>query len=121
MTGFLVDAGLPRQTAPLIIASGHHAVDVRDIGLGAAPDEVVAAYARQHNLAILTRDRDFGDVRRYEPGAYKGIVVFEFSDAARRDFILGIIDSLLRRSEILEQLPGRLAIVEIDRVRLWPR
>jgi predicted nuclease of predicted toxin-antitoxin system len=44
---FLIDASLPRSTAPLAKNLGDDAVDVRDLGMGAAPDPDIAAYAQK--------------------------------------------------------------------------
>jgi hypothetical protein len=92
---FLIDADLPRPVAPLVRSLGHEATDVRDVGLGEAPDAEIAAYARAHELCLLTGDFDFADIRDYPPEHYYGIVV-------------------------LSRLPGRLAIVEPGRIRLRP-
>jgi predicted nuclease of predicted toxin-antitoxin system len=43
---FLIDASMPRSTAPAIQARGHDATDVRDIGLGGASDQDIAAHAQ---------------------------------------------------------------------------
>lgn len=40
---FLVDASLPRSATELLRQCGHDAVDVRDIGLRSATDDVIAA------------------------------------------------------------------------------
>jgi len=60
---FLIDASMPRSTAPLIRSRGHDATDVRDIGMGGAVDQDIAAYAQAQHLAILSRDFDFADIR----------------------------------------------------------
>ncbi|MCL4741997.1 MAG: DUF5615 family PIN-like protein [Phycisphaerales bacterium] len=83
-------------------------------------DGTIAAYARKHDLCILTRDFDFADVRVYPPDRYSGIVVFELPETANRDFILSVIALLLRQTGVVERLAGRLAIVDVDRVRLRP-
>ncbi|MBO0699949.1 MAG: DUF5615 family PIN-like protein, partial [Zavarzinella sp.] len=74
---FLVDASMPRGTAPLIRSHGHDGTDVRDIGLGGAPDADIATRAQAHGLAILTRDFDFADIRNYPPDQYAGLVVLD--------------------------------------------
>ena len=68
---------------------GHDAVDVRDIGLRSAPDDVIADHARSNRLTLVTRDFDFADIRNYPP-------------------------------DELGQVSGRLAIVEVGRVRFRP-
>jgi hypothetical protein len=109
---FLVDASLPRSAARLAISLGDDAVDVRDLGLVAAPDPDIAAYAQSQQLCLLTRDYDFADVRNYPPDQYAGLVVFELPPTATVP--------VLRQRDILALLPGRLAIVEPGRVRLRP-
>lgn len=117
---FLVDADLPRATVDLVRSFGHEATDVRDVGLGGAPDGLVAAHAQRHCLCLLTGDFDFADIRDYPPEQYFGIVVFVFPHNASRDIILNLIRAFLESQPILAQLAGRLAIAEPGRVRLRP-
>ncbi len=65
---FLVDANLPLSVAPRIRALGHEATDVREIAMGNADDGVVARHARENAFCLITRDKDFGDIRNYPPG-----------------------------------------------------
>jgi predicted nuclease of predicted toxin-antitoxin system len=60
---FLIDANLRRSIVELIVRLGHEADFARDIGLGAAPDRVIAANAQATRAALLSRDLDFADVR----------------------------------------------------------
>ncbi len=117
---FLIDADLPRPTADLVREMGHDATDVRDIGLGAAPDGRIAAYAQSHGLCLLTGDFDFADIRHYPPEDYSGLVVFVLPDDANRDTILRLVRVFFMEKSVLERLPGRLAIAEPGRVRLRP-
>lgn len=117
---FLVDANLPRSAAGAIRSLGYEAVDVRDVGLGAAEDKQVAAYARQHTLTLITRDFDFSDIRNYPPADFAGIIVLELADEAVTTNVIGALESFLAQPELLAQLPGRLAIVESWRVRFRP-
>jgi hypothetical protein len=95
-------------------------VDVRDIGLGSSPDERIAAHARKEKLCLLTGDFGFADIRNYPPEHYSGIVVFESVPNATAEIILRQIGSFIGQTEVLERLPGRLAMVEPTRVRLRP-
>lgn len=116
----LIDADLPRPTAEVARSLGHEAVDVRDIGMGAAPDHEIAAYARAHGLCLITGDFDSSNIRVYPPEDYRGLVVLRLPGKANRDVILRLVESFLRQSDVLAQLPGRLAIVERGRVRMRP-
>jgi hypothetical protein len=93
---FLVDANLPLSVAPRIRALRHEATDVREIAMGNADDGVIARHARENAFCLITRDKDFGDIRNYPTGDYGS------------------------RKEWLERLPGRLAIVNPSRVRFRP-
>lgn len=117
---FLIDANLPRSTARLLVQFGHEALDVRDILPGGASDAEVARFARAHGLVLLTRDFDFADLRNYPPADYGGLVVFDLPDDAVASVVLKALESLLAQAELVNRLPGRLAIVELGRVRLRP-
>jgi len=117
---FLIDASLPRAAAQAIRNLGHQATDVRDIGMGGATDDVIAAHAQAQQLCLLTRDYDFADIRNYPPDQYSGIAVIELSNNATADVIVQLIEVFLQMPNILNQLPGRLAIVAPGRVRLRP-
>ena len=86
---FLIDANMPRSTAELLKRYDYEAVDVRDIGMGAADDSDIAAYAQQNRLALVTRDFDFADLRNYPPAQYAGLLVLELPDDA-------VVASMLR-------------------------
>ena len=60
---FLVDANLPRSAVAALTRDGHTAEHVRDVGLGNAPDHLIAAHARNVGACLITRDLDFADVR----------------------------------------------------------
>jgi predicted nuclease of predicted toxin-antitoxin system len=117
---FLIDASLPRATAQVVRARGHDAIDVRDIGLGSGSDEDIAAHAQSQQLALLSRDFDFSDIRNYPPEDYPGIAVFELPNHATIPVIASLVDAFLQQPIVLTNLPGRLAIVEPGRVRLRP-
>jgi predicted nuclease of predicted toxin-antitoxin system len=118
--GFLVDANMPRSAAAAVQRLGHEVVDVRDIGLGGAEDQQVAAYAKQHHLALITPDFDFSDVRNYPPAEFVGIIVLELPDDAVAATVVNVMESFLSQPQLLSQLTGRLAIVELWGVRFRP-
>jgi predicted nuclease of predicted toxin-antitoxin system len=117
---FLVDANVPLSVAPRIRALGYDATDVREIAMGNADDGVIARHARENTFCLITRDKDFGDIRNYPPGDYGGIIVLDLPDDFTATKVLRILEVFLSRKEWLERLPGRLAIVEPSRVRFRP-
>lgn len=56
---FLVDAQLPPALCRWLEARGQQAVHVADIGLVAASDATIAAYAETHDMALISKDEDF--------------------------------------------------------------
>ena len=118
---FLIDANLPRSIVALVARLGHDVDFARDIGLAAAADAEVAERAKAHRAALITRDMDFADVRRYPPEHYSGLVVLRVADTLKAVEIAQVVERFLREPRFLSQLAGRLAIVEVDRVRFRPR
>jgi predicted nuclease of predicted toxin-antitoxin system len=116
---FLVDASLPRSATEMLRQNGHDVADVRDIGLRDATDDIIAAQARRERQA-LTRDLDFADIRNYPPGEYAGIVVLRLPDDASATQVVKILETFIRNADWLAALSGRLAIVEVWRVRFRP-
>lgn len=117
---FLIDADLPRKTADILIAAGHQATDVRDIGLGAVDDSLIADHAKSNGLAIVTGDFGFADIRNYPPQDYHGIAVFEFPPTSTAAFILQLVQMFVNRADVIAKLPGRLAIIAPSHLRLRP-
>jgi predicted nuclease of predicted toxin-antitoxin system len=117
---FLIDANLPRSAIGTLTARGHDVEFARDIGLAAAPDAQIAERARQTEAALLTRDLDFSDVRRYPPEKYGGIVVLRLPDHFIAAEIVVVLERFLAEPRFVESLPGRLAIVDENRVRFRP-
>ena len=99
---------------------GHEATDVRDAGMRDAPDDIIAAYARDNHLVLIARDFDFADIRNYPPDDYAGIVVLQLHDDATAPQVVKLLETFAQREAWLGQVSGRLAIVEVGRVRFRP-
>jgi len=103
---FLVDANVSLSVAPRIRALGYEATDVREIAMGSADDAVIARHARDNAFCLITRDKDFGDIRNYPPADYAGIVVMDLPDETVANDVLKILESFLSRKEWLDHLQG---------------
>ena len=114
---FIIDADLPRSVSQVIDAYGHEAVDVRDIGMMSAGDEDIVQYANDEKLCLLSADLGFADLRRYPPSRYHGIVIMRLPRHATTSFITRLLSAFLARIDTFPELRGRLAIVELGRVR----
>lgn len=93
-------------------------MDVRDIGLRGASDNVIAAYAQKEHRCILTGDYHFSDIRNYPPREYAGIVVLSIPKMGTSSFICNLLESFLKKEELVKQIPGKLAIVEARQIRI---
>jgi predicted nuclease of predicted toxin-antitoxin system len=118
---FLMDANLPRTATQTLIDAGHEATDVRDIGLGGAPDAVIAQRAREQGFCLVTRDFDFSDVRNYPPQDCHGIIVLDLPDEAVSRQVCAVLSGFVQRTDLETIMPGRLAIVRSDRARFRPK
>lgn len=114
---FLIDEDLPRSIKDMLQRYGHEAVDVRDIGFRGSKDRQVAALAQSKGLCLVTGDFDFSDVRNYPPGKYAGIVVLKLPRTATASYILTLLESFLQQEELVNKMPGKLAVVEPGRIR----
>jgi len=103
----------------MLIANGHDALDVRDIGMVKAPDAEIAARAMKDRLCLLTEDWGFADIRAYPPERYFGLVIFEVPDNSIDEKVMAL-RNLVGRPDVVQALPGRLAIVTSKRIRLRP-
>ena len=115
---FLLDADLPRSSADVVRRHGYDAIDVRDLGPSVAKDPQIARYAQVERLCLITGDYGFADIRHYPPAQYVGIIVLNLPRTATASYINRLLDSFLKQTELIAQLPGKLAIVEAGRVRL---
>jgi predicted nuclease of predicted toxin-antitoxin system len=117
---FLLDANMPRSAASLLRKLGHEVEDVRDVLPDGADDAAVAAHAQARQRILITRDFDFADIRNYPPANYAGIIVLELPDDAIASQVNQALHSFVGKPELLARLTGRLAIVELWRVRFRP-
>lgn len=115
---FLIDEDLPESVCDLLKRYHHQFIDVRNSELRGSADSTLAAYAREKRLCLITGDFGFADIRNYPPGQYHGIVVLRLPAGATASDILEILQNLFNSTGIIEQLDGKLAIIEKDRVRI---
>jgi predicted nuclease of predicted toxin-antitoxin system len=89
---FFLDANTPRSAVAALVELGYEVEFSRDIGMANDRDEAIAARARETQAALVTRDLDLADIRRYPPSA----------------------------TRFTAHLAGRLAIVDDRRIRFRP-
>lgn len=118
MPGFLVDENLPALLAEELVARGFRAEAVADNeALRSADDEELMEYAPRVGLAVISKDKDFANVRRYPLGSHVGIVCVRLRNRMAIDEQVAIVVAAVEALDPRE-IPGSLAIVEAGRVRL---
>ena len=115
---FLLDEDLPRSAADLVRRLGHHAVDVRDVGLRGETDRQIISYAREQDLCLITGDYDFADTRSYPPSEHCGIVVLRIRRGSTARSILALLEAFLQKGDLVSAIAGKLAIAEPGRLRI---
>jgi predicted nuclease of predicted toxin-antitoxin system len=83
--GFLVDQMLPASLAEALRISFPKTSHVRDVGLSGRPDQEIAEFADQNDLAVMTKDRDFE--RIMETGAPRKTVWLSVGNIGNRELI----------------------------------
>jgi len=117
---FLLDANRPRAALTALARRGHSADHVKDLGLGAAPDDEIAARSRADAAVLVTRDLDFADVRGYPPRETAGLLVLCVPDDWTATRIVALLDQFLSMESLVACLIGHLAILDQHQVRFRP-
>lgn len=113
---FLVDENATRLLTPRLLAAGYSAEDVRDVGLATRPDSEVWAYAQAHQRTIVTKDKDFADMRAY-PSPHAGIVIIDIPDTISiTTYVQLILDGLASLAG--QSLPDSIITIAPGRVRV---
>ena len=115
---FLIDEDLPRSMESLFRNYGHEAFSIVQVGLRGASDSTVAAYSQTHRLCLVTCDMGFADIRNYPPSEYFGIVVLRLPANATTPVILNLLEKFLKQTEIISEVKEKLAVVELEKIRL---
>lgn len=111
-----LDENLPAELADELRRVGHEADTAFAERLGGHPDPQVADAARRGKRCLFTLDKGLGDMRRFPPARYEGIVVFRLAHRGRR----WVTRSLRMMPTIVTHQPlaGRLLVVTESSIRV---
>jgi predicted nuclease of predicted toxin-antitoxin system len=71
---FLLDENMPRNILTTLRREGYSATRMYDVRLRSQPDTVIFAYARSHQMTIITFDTDYLNQTAFPP-PHAGILV----------------------------------------------
>ena len=112
----LIDMNLsPRWVAELTKA-GFDAVHWSTSGPANAPDSEIMAYARKHDLVVLTHDLDFSAILAATGGEKPSVVQLRAEDVSPEVICPSVIDGLRQMEVDLAQ--GALITIEPQRTRV---
>jgi predicted nuclease of predicted toxin-antitoxin system len=116
----LLDQGLPRSTVTQLTKTGIEAVHVGQIGMAAAEDAEILAFAEQHSRVVVTLDADFHTLLTRSGGAGPSVIRIRIEGLRAA----GLADLLKDVLEICEEDLGKGAMVSVTdkavRVRRLP-
>jgi predicted nuclease of predicted toxin-antitoxin system len=112
----LLDMNLSPRLCPRLHAAGHEALHWSAVGDPRASDDVVAKYARERDLIVVTHDLDFGAILATTLLAGPSVVQVRTQDVVSDKFVSTIL-AVLKRFET-ELLSGALVIVDEGRSRV---
>ena len=112
-----LDENIGRRGLEFLKASGHDVMTVWDQDLQGVSDQILLEVCAAEGRALVTLDRDFGEVLRFPPEKSAGIIIL---DIGPRTTVQGIIDRLRDFLAVVEitLVAGALWIVEPGRVRI---
>lgn len=103
---FLIDAQLPSALARWLVAAGHEAQHVGDVGLGDAKDQAIWNYALGAGAVIVSKDEDFAQ-RKILEHAGPVVVWIRLPNTRRRELLVwfeGVLPEILHALERGETL-----------------
>lgn len=106
---FLVDAQLPPALARWLVAQGHEAAHVGDLGMQAASDVAIWDHALALSYAIVTKDEDFAQ-RKVLADNGPVVVWIRLPNTRRRD-LLTWFDTVL--PDVLAALARGETLIEV--------
>jgi predicted nuclease of predicted toxin-antitoxin system len=119
MIRFLIDEDMPRSTAKLLRQAGFECLDVRDTELRGGKDDAIYQRAQKEDWFIISGDLGFPNSLRYPLGSHKGIVIARVPNEIPTDKLNQILIETI--TNIREDIPGNLTIIEPEKVRIRRR
>lgn len=112
----LIDMNLSSDWVGPLKAAGYGVVHWSDLGAANAPDDEIAAHARDNGFVLFTNDLDFGAILAASGGKAPSVVQLRRGDLRPKTLAPIVLAALAQRSGDLEQ--GAILTIGKSRIRI---
>lgn len=116
MIKFFADECLHTDLIFALRDSGHDVLTVKQAGLVGTDDEGIYEFAKENGRVLLTFDRGFGDIFRFDIAKSFGVIIVRIGNMNREE-IIRIVTSFFAMPE-KPDFSGKLVIISKGKVRI---
>ncbi|MFH1564861.1 MAG: DUF5615 family PIN-like protein [bacterium] len=120
MLKFIADECVNQDIVLVLRQSGLDVLTIREAGLTGTDDEFVFNFAHEHKRILLTYDRGFGDIFRFNISKSNGIIIILIGQMEKNK-IAQILLSFISTINKTENLLGKLVIIGKSKIRITNR
>ena len=111
-----LDENLPEALLAELATLNHDADNVRLEGLAGRNDPDVWGAAQAAARFLITKDLDFSDIRKFQPGTHHGLLLVRLPEAGRLELARRIVEVF--RGEDVESWSGCFAVLSAHKLRV---
>ena len=100
--------------------SGFDALTVKDAKLTGSDDETIFKFACDNKRILLTYDRGFGDIFRFNISKSSGVIIV-LTGRMKKDEVVNIVLSFMSTVDKQTDLRGKLVIIGKSKIRITKR
>jgi len=113
----VIDEDLPRIISAVLKGLGWEVKDVRDVGFRGKSDEEIISFAKKSKAVLFTSDWGFGNILKFPPQDYYGIVILDFPNEVSTNFMAKETREAISKIP-LEDFKSNLIIIEPGKIRI---
>src|SRR3989344_5594725 len=119
MQRFFADECVTTDIVSALRQEGLDVTTVKEAGLVGSDDDAVFNFAVEKGLVLLTFDRGFGDIFRFNISKGAGVIIILISRMSREEIVAIIINFILFSKD--RDMSGKLALVGKSKIRISER